>query len=218
MGVRGSMIGFVRKKFLWPVVLIVVFALSRWPGLMPPNFSATYAIVFCAGLYLSGTMGWLIPLGVLAVSDFLITRFFYTHGDFSYRLFFVSQIPNYLVYAGIIGLGRLLGGKRPWWMLVGGGILAALLFYLVTNTFSWMNLPYPKTFAGWIQALSQGLPGYPPTWTFFRNTLLSGGLFTGLFVGAMKMTEESESESEEKETEPEEAPAEPGGEPAKAES
>jgi hypothetical protein len=65
---------------------------------------------------------------------------------------------------------------------------------------------------GWIQALTTGLPGYPPTWTFFRNTLLSGGLFTGLFVGAMKLTaarepqEETEPEPAE-EAEPEESKA-----------
>jgi hypothetical protein len=28
--------------------------------------------------------------------------------------------------------------------------------------------------------------GYPPTWDFFRNTILSGGLFTALFVAAEK--------------------------------
>src|SRR5271157_36319 len=44
----------VKKRLVWPVLLIVVFALSRWPGLMPPNFSAAYAILFCAGLYLPG--------------------------------------------------------------------------------------------------------------------------------------------------------------------
>ena len=31
--------------------------------------------------------------------------------------------------------------------------------------------------------------GCPQTWEFFRNTMLSGGLFTGLFVGSMKLNE-----------------------------
>jgi hypothetical protein len=92
--------------------------------------------------------------------------------------------------------------------------LGAVLFYLITNTASWLHNPeYPKTLAGWIQALGQGTPGWPPTWTFFRNTLLSGGLFTGLFAGALKLTESSES-AKEKETEEETAPEpEPEGEP-----
>lgn len=40
--------------------------------------------------------------------------------------------------------------------------------------------------AGWITALTKGAGGYPPTWEFFRNTLLSGGLFTALFAAAAK--------------------------------
>jgi hypothetical protein len=92
-------------------------------------------------------------------------------------------------------------------------VLGALLFYLITNTVAWLQNPeYSKTLLGWIQALTTGLPGYPPTWTFFRNTLLSGGLFTGLFVGAMKLTEAREPQEETEvdpveETEPEESQA-----------
>lgn len=209
----------MKKKLLWPVLFIVVFALSRWPGLMPQNFSATYAIMFCAGLYLPGRLGWIIPLGVLAVSDFLITLFFYLPGDYTLGHLLLLQAPNYLAYAGLIALGRIFGGKRPVWMLAGGGLLGALLFYIVTNTAAWLSLPYAKTLAGWIQAITTGLPGYPPTWEFFRNTLLSGGIFSGLFAGAMKLTEPSTSSesSREKEEEKEKEPAPvPEGEPTEA--
>ncbi len=186
----------MKKKIIWPLLLIVVFALSRWPGLMPPNFSAAYAIVFCAGLYLPGRLAWIVPLAVVAGSDLLISLFFYPDFAFSWRAFLVAQCPNYVAYAGLILLGRMLGAKRPWWMQVGGGIAGAILFYLVTNTASWMTLAYPKTLAGWIQALTTGFPEHPPTWEFFRNTLLSGGLFTGLFVAAMKLTAETDAEKE----------------------
>jgi hypothetical protein len=205
----------VKKRVVWLVLLIVVFALSRWPGLMPPNFSAAYAIVFCAGLYLPGRLGWIIPLCVLLGSDLLLTLFFYTHGDFSPGRFILDQLPNCVAYVGIIGLGRIFGGKRPWWMLALGGVAGALLFYVVTNTAAWMSLNYAKTLAGWIQALTVGLPGYPPTWTFLRNTLLSGGLFSGLFAAAMKVTEEEPKTAEEEEKE--EAEQDPDAEPAKAE-
>jgi hypothetical protein len=72
---------------------------------------------------------------------------------------------------------------------------------------SWLTDPhYAKTLAGWIQALTVGTPGWPHTWEFFRNTLMSGGLFTGLFAGAMKLgeaAEEQEEEEEAPESEPE---------------
>lgn len=200
----------VKKKVFLPVLLIVVFALSRWPGLMPSNFSAAYAIVFCAGLYLPGSIGWVFPLALLAVSDLLLNKFFYTHSDFSLGKFLVDELPVVLTYGGLVALGRAFQGKRPLWMLIGGGILGAILFYIVTNTAAWLTLPgYAKTFAGWLQAITIGLPGYPQTWEFFRNTLLSGGLFTGLFAGAMKLTGESAEEKKEPAEAPEAEPAEP---------
>jgi hypothetical protein len=203
----------VKKNIVAPLLLIVVFALSRWPGLMPPNFSAAYAIVFCAGLYLPGRLGWIIPLAVLAGSDLVISLFFYRQLAFSWGEFLAAQCPNYLAYAALIWLGRRLGARRPWWTLLAGGLAGAVLFYLVTNTSSWLTLNYPKTLAGWIQALTTGFPEHPPTWEFFRNTLFSGGLFTGLFVAAMKLTAESEGEEK-----AESAEDEPGAKPAEAEN
>ncbi len=191
---------------------MVVLALSRIPGMMPQNFSAAYAIVFCAGVYLPRGIAWGAALGIMLVIDLVLSLFFYP--DFSLKMFVISMAPNYLAYIALIGLGRVLGGKRPWWMLLGGGIVGALIFYVVTNTAAWLQIDYyPKTLAGWIQALTVGTPNWPHTWEFFRSTLLSGGLFTGLFVGAMKLGEASESAREK------EAPAkkeEPEGEEAEA--
>src|SRR5277367_1403105 len=127
----------VKKRFVWPVLLIMVFALSRWPKLMPPSFSAAYAIVFCAGLYLPGRMGWIVPLGVLAGSDLLINLIFYSQSGFSPGGFVLEEAPVCLAYAGLIALGRAFGAKRPWWLLTGGGLIGAIMFYVVTNTASW---------------------------------------------------------------------------------
>jgi hypothetical protein len=206
----------VKKNIGWPLLLLLVFALSRWPGLMPDNFSAAYALVFCAGLYLPGVAGWVIPLAALAGTDLLISLVFYPQ-YFSWARFALDQSPNYIAYAGLIALGRSVGRRRPWWLLVGGGMVGAVLFYLVTNTASWLILPYAKTWAGWIQALTAGMPGHAQTWEFFRNTLSSGGLFTGLFVGAMKLTQAEEPEPAE-EPEKDAPPAEGQCEPADAES
>jgi len=120
----------------------------------------------------------------------------------------VYMLPNYAVYAALIWLGQRFTRRASWLALLGGGIWGALIFYFVTNTASWLLDPsYVKTLAGWIQALTTGVPGWPHTWEFFRNTLMSGGLFTGLFVGAMKLTEAPE---EQEETDPADLPeAEP---------
>jgi hypothetical protein len=190
------------------ILLMVAFSLSRWPGLMPDNFSAAYALAFCAGVYFPGRLAWWLPLGALLVSDVFINVFYY-HVDAI--AFFM--LANYAVYGALIWLGRKFSRRSSWFFLLSGGLLGAVLFYLVSNTMAWLQMPnYPKSLLGWVQALTIGLPGYPPTWEFFRNTLLSGGLFTGLFVGAMKLSDAREAE----ETEPEEEAGETAPEESKA--
>jgi len=122
-------------------------------------------------------------------------------------------LVNYAAYALIIWFGTRFNRRSRFLGLLAGGIVGAILFYLITNTACWLSNPeYTKDLAGWIIALTIGTSGYPTTLEFFRNTLMSGGLFTGLFAGALKLTEAAES-AEEKE--PEEEPAEaPEGEEA----
>jgi len=190
---------------------MVVFALSRWPGLMPPNFSAAYALAFCAGLYFPTVLAWVLPLATLLTTDVLLNALYYSKfPGFCWCDFLPGITPNYIGYAAFIGLGVLLRSKRSWLMLMGGSLLGAIVFYIVSNTAAWMTLPYAKTFFGWIQALTVGMPGYPPTWTFFWKTLLSSSLFSGLFIGSMKgveAVEESKKEKEQEAPEPVEEPA-----------
>ena len=195
-----------------PVALMIVFALSRLPGVLPQNFSAAYALAFCGGVYFPRRMAWWLPLGALLGTDLVLNVFYYHAAVFDWYMG-----VKMLAFAGLVLLGRFFQPRMPFLKLVAGGLLGAVLFYFVTNTASWLNNPaYAKTLAGWIQALTTGVPGIQPTtWEFFRNTLLSGGLFTALFAGAMKLTAESpadksagapeaEAEAEEK---PEEAQA-----------
>ena len=50
---------------------------------------------------------------------------------------------------------------------------------------SWFVDPgYAKTLAGWVQAMTTGLPGLPPTFWFLRNSLLSDLAFSCLLLAA----------------------------------
>jgi hypothetical protein len=182
-----------------PFVFMALFALSRWPGIFPPNFSAAYALVFCAGVYFTKRMAWWLPLGTMVLTDIAL-NFYYVGKGFDVWTWSVVkyQLVNYVAYAAVIGLGQRFNRRSSFISLLGGGILGALLFYFITNTASWLfnpfqNPEYSKTIAGWITALITGTKGWPQTWELFRNTLLSGGLFTGLFVAAMKVTASEES-------------------------
>jgi hypothetical protein len=175
------------KRIVLPILFVTVFAVSRIPHLLPPDFSAAYALAFCAGVYFRGAMAWWLPLGVMAATDVGLNVFYYHVSAVRW-----DMLLNYGLYGGLIAAGKWMGKSAPLGKLLLGGVLGALLFYLITNTLSWLEDPdYPRTISGWIQALFTGVPGYPPSWEFFRNTLLSGGLFTALFAGAAKVTEES---------------------------
>lgn len=167
-----------------PWLFVALFAVSRIPGLLPPNFSVAYAFAFCAGVYFRGASAWWLPLGAMLMTDTALNIFCYHIAPFG-----AYQLWNYAIYAVLIGLGKWIGRRAPFLKLLLGGLAGAVIFYLVTNTLAWWDNPvYARTLAGWIQALTRGVPDVQPTtWEMFRNTLLSGGLFTALFVGAEKM-------------------------------
>lgn len=199
----------MRAKILLPLILMVVFALTRWPGLMPWNFSAAYALMFCAGVFFPKRLVWWLPFLTMFITDLLLNAHYHA------PLLGPEMIGNYIAYAALVLLGRWFSGKASWAGLVGGGLLGAILFYLISNTFSWFfnpfhNPEYSRTLAGWIVALTHGTAGWPETWEFFRNTLLSSGLFTALFAGAMKLMDAAEPEEKEEPAEetPEEEPEE----------
>lgn len=165
---------------------------------MPSNFSAAYAIAFCAGLYFPGAWGGLLAFSTLFATDVAINLFVYHLSAFGW-----FTIPNYIAYAVILLLGRRFRPQMGFFSLVWGGLLGAILFYVITNTGAWLQNPrYAKNLAGWVQALTTGLPEFPQTWEFFRNTMLGGGLFTGLFVGAVKLGEKVQEDESETSEEP----------------
>src|SRR5258706_11536774 len=194
---------------------MLVFALSRIPGMLPQNFSAAYALAFCAGVFFTGARTWWLPLVTLLVTDIGLNMYYWLALGWNvWELPVLKyQLINYAAYVAIIWLGRHFKPQAHFLALLGGGVLGALLFYLITNTASWFfnpfnNPEYTKNFMGWLTALTKGTAGWPETWQFFRNTLMSGGLFTGLFVGAMKLNEAAESKQEKEEESPEEAEGE----------
>jgi hypothetical protein len=202
----------MKGRILLSVIFVATFALSRIPGWLPPNFSAAYAFAFCAGVYFRGQVSWWLPLGTMLATDLALNLFYYHTAPFGFYL-----VLNYALYALLIGLGKLLGRNAPFLRVLLGGLFGAVVFYLVTNTLAWMqDAAYAKSLAGWIQALTIGRPDFhPSTWEMFRNTFLSGGLFTALFAAAHKLTAESPAEKNAGQAEPE-AGHEPEPEEAQA--
>jgi hypothetical protein len=215
--------GAVKSKILLPAIFIAVLSLSRIPGLFPQNFSVVYAFFFCAGVFFPRNLVWWLPLAAILATDIGL-NIFYQHAHPDYDVWSAANLANlafnYAAYAVLLLLGRGFNRHASFVKLLGGGLLGAILFYVITNTASWFfnpfnNPEYTKTIAGWLVALTKGTGGFPTTLEFFRNTLLSGGLFTALFAAAAKLTAESPAEknagqsetNDETSAEPEEAGA-----------
>jgi hypothetical protein len=191
------------KTLFLPLALMGVFALSRFPGCLPENFSAAYALMFCSGVYFPGRLAWWLPLSVMLVTDLGINLHYQQNLGLSVfgGTTLVCLGANYVAYAALIWLGQRLSSRDRLLPLLGGGLVGALLFYVLTNTAAWLlnpfhNPEYTRSLAGWFTALTKGTAGYPQTWEFFRNTMISGGLFTGLFVGAVRLKEAVAEEPE----------------------
>jgi hypothetical protein len=168
----------------WAIFLlagVVLFRCARpWVG-GPENFSPLAALALCGALYFSRPWSWAGPLLALLVSDIFL--------NLHYGLAPVTSGTGLaaISYLLIWALGDRLAGRPSWKAWLGGALVATLLFYGVTNTGAWWTIPiYEKSWGGWVQALTVGIPGYPPTWTFLRSSLISDLLFTGLFVAGVE--------------------------------
>ena len=177
----------------WLLGLMVLFTAIRWPGLLPSNFSPVYAICFCAGLYLNGWRAWAVPLGLLFVSDVVMNYFVYR--PMGYSVFSAGMIGSYALYLLLIAMGWRLGEKQSSAVLIGGGMLGACAFFFGSNTLVWLGDPmYTKTVAGWVQSVTVGKVGFPPAILFFRNSVVSGALFTAVIVFAVRFIRSGETE------------------------
>jgi hypothetical protein len=150
------------------------------------NFSPVASLVVCGAIYFPKRMAAWIPFTILLASDFILNHFVYGKPFFSLEI-----IPRYFAFLVIGGLvfryRSLLRDKQ--FALLGASFMGALLYFLITNIASWAGDPgYAKTVAGLWQALTQGLPEYPSTLTFFRNSVVGDLFFTALFIVCMLAT------------------------------
>jgi len=148
------------------------------------NFAPLAAIALCAAAYFPPKYKFTVPIIALLISDVVLNL----HYGFSLLSPFV--ISHYIGFAIVGCLGLLLSARASWKTLLPASLGASLVFYVITNSVSWIYDPgYAKNTAGWVQALTTGLPAYSatPTWMFFRNSLVSDLLFTGLFVLCMNL-------------------------------
>jgi len=161
----------------WRIVAVFAPALS--------NFAPLMALTFCAAVYFREKRLWLVPFAALMISDLYLD---YHYASAYGETWMWPSVAVRLVCFGLaLPLGSLVAQHKSWPNLFAGALAGSLFFYLATNTDAWLRDPlYTKSVAGWWQAMTVGRPEFPPTLFFFRNTLLSDFLFTGIFALTME--------------------------------
>jgi hypothetical protein len=172
------------------LALIVLVLAAGWRvfALYVPeisNFSPIMALAFCSGAYFRKGWLWVAPFAALALSDVYIDAYYASVYHYSWSV--GGSLVRIACFASALGLGTAVSGRRNWVNLLGGALAGSLLFYLVTNTVSWIgDAGYAHDAAGWWQAMTVGHPLFYPTLFFFRNSLVSDLVFTGCFALAME--------------------------------
>lgn len=143
-----------------------------------PGFTPLAALAFGGGFLLPRRLGIVAVLAMLLASDLALTAIYgqaLGAGDLLARY-------GCLAALALLGAAGRHRGQRATGLVV-GSLAGAILFYVVTNTACWLGATaYPQTFAGWVQALTAGTPGFPPSWVFFRNSLASDLLVSMLLA------------------------------------
>jgi uncharacterized protein DUF6580 len=154
------------------------------------NFAPLAAIALCGAAYLPTRFKFTVPLIALFISDIVLNL------HYGAAMFSPLIACRYLALVVVGCLGLAIAHRASWKTLLPASLAGSVLFYVITNTFAWLSDPgYVKNFAGLVQALTVGLPQYSatPSWMFFRNSILSDLLFTGLFVFCMHWGRSSET-------------------------
>ena len=175
----------------WPATVLILLAVASrlapiWLGdTWPLHFNAVTAIALCGAAYLPARWSLLVPIGALGISDLIL------NAHYGASVFDPQMLVRYVCLLAIAGVGRRIAqrGWKPADLFV-GTVASSTLFYLVTNTVCWATTPaYPQGVSGWGQALTTGLPGFPPTWTFFRASLIGDLVFVALFIVCARLGE-----------------------------
>src|SRR3990167_2733604 len=139
-------------KNILPLSLIVLSAVLSRILPHPPNFAPISGIALFSGSYLSGFNAFLLPLGIMFLSDMIIG--FHSTILYVYGSFFL-----------IVCLGKLLRKKNSFISLATTSFASSLIFFIITNFGVWLNGGlYTKNLQGLEQSYIMALP-------FFKNTI-----------------------------------------------
>lgn len=137
-----------------------------------PNFAPVTAIALFGGAYLDKRIAVILPLLIMAISDYFLGSIFHSTTLFVWGSFLISSF-----------IGMQIGKRKSFTKIGIASILASVQFFIITNFGVWLatNM-YPKTIEGLLQSYIMGIP-------FFRFTFLGDLFYTGMFFGGFELVQ-----------------------------
>ena len=144
----------------------------------PWNFSPILPLcIFGAACFAKRTAAYLAPMAIYLAGDLGILAI---TGRFDWA-FYADQPFTYLSVALAVSCGFMARAERSWQKIATAGLGAAVLFFVVSNFGTWaLSAMYPKTWAGLAECYVMAIP-------FFRNTLISMGVFLPLLFSPLSL-------------------------------
>ena len=145
------------------------------------NLSPMAALALCGGMFLPRRLGVGLTFGAFIMSDVLL-NLYYQH-----PLINAYSIILLLAFTTLFAVGHFLGNRAGPMVVLGAGVGGTLFFYLLTNTAAYFYDPaYSRNVSGWVQALTTGRPGFPPTWVFGLRSLAGNLVFALAFYMVLR--------------------------------
>jgi len=161
------------------VVLVLFRVIGPWQGWALSPLPALFLLSFA---FLPGRGRWLFPLAAWVVTDPLLNAFY------GYPLLTWDHLGIVAGLASMLVLVPWMQREASWLRGLLGSLMAAVLFYFVTNVISFFTLPefYARSWEGFVQAQWTGPVGLGPTWVFLRNSCASNVVFAAIFLLALR--------------------------------
>lgn len=165
------------RTMLMTIAIVAAFrVIPHWP-----NFTPVMAIALVGGALANGRLrSMIVPMAAMLLSDLALGVIMGSE----YALH-ATQPWVYGSVAAISLLGFALRSWKPAALILGGGTLSAVGFFIVTNFAVWLNGGYyPQTVEGLAACYAAGLAFYRDGGNFLLNGIVSTWLFSAVMLAA----------------------------------
>jgi hypothetical protein len=139
----------------------------------PWNLSPVYGALLLAGARLRTRDAFWYPLMLLLASDFLLTSVLY-----GLHFGWLEETVDLIAFAAVLLVGQALRNRVTAPRVVAAAVAGGTVFFLISNLGVWLCWKtFPLTREGLVACYLAALP-------YFRNTLVTSLLFSGVLFGA----------------------------------